>query len=300
MVDAKRAITIDMFLKHSDIPFSADDSHRFMPWLIGMMAGLAAFFLSLGLSVNHWVDDRHVEYSRSFTVNIPASDNQAERVAKVQTALSKTPGVAQVTQIPDFKLKDMLKPWLGNSPMDDLPLPTVLDVTLSPNARINPSGLQKGLSTLAPDIEVDAHERWMQTFSQFSSAIRAVTFILAVLVISGMAMTIAFTSRAALKLHSKTVHLLHTIGAADDYIMRQFQQEAVRITLPGAMAGVACAAILYSVMGKYIAALKISLAPPLALNAAHITLFILLPILCTAAAWAVARVSIALQLQRSL
>lgn len=289
-----------MLLKRPDIPFSADDAHRFMPWLVGMMAGLATLFLSLGLSVDHWVSDRHVEYSRNFTVNIPASDNQAERVAKVQNVLSKTPGVLQVTQIPDFKLKEMLRPWLGNSPMDDLPLPTVLDVTLTQNARLNPTGLQKGLSVLVPDIEVDAHERWMQTFSQFSSAIRTITFVLALLVICGMAMTVAFTSRAALKLHSKTVHLLHTIGAEDDYIMRQFQQEAVRITLPGAMAGVACAAILYSVVGKYIATLKLTLAPPLELSGLHFTLFILLPLFCAAAAWAVARISIALQLQRTL
>jgi cell division transport system permease protein len=289
-----------MFLKRPDIPFSADDAHRFMPWLIAMMAGLATFFLALGLSVNHWVGDRHVEYSRSFTVNIPAHENQADRVAKVQNVLSKTPGVTQITQIPDYKIKEMLKPWLGNSPIDDLPLPAVLDVTLAQNARINPSGLQKGLSTLVPDIEVDAHERWMQTFSQFSAAIRTVTLVLALLVIGGMAVTIAFTSRAALKLHSKTVHLLHTIGAEDSYIMRQFQQEAVRITLPGAMAGVACAAILYSSLSKYIASLKISLVPPLALSTSHMALFILLPIICAAAAWIVARVSIALQLQRTL
>jgi cell division transport system permease protein len=289
-----------LFLKRPDIPFSADDAHRFMPWLIGMMAGLAALFLSLGLSVNHWVVDRHDEYSSSFTINIPASDNQAERVAKVQTALNKTPGVAQVTEVSAAKLKEMLRPWLGNSPMDDLPLPTVLDVTLESTAHLNPLGLQKGLSTLVPDIEVDAHERWVNTFSQFSSGIRVITFVLALLVIGGMAMTIAFTSRAALKLHSKTVHLLHTIGAADDYIMRQFQQEAVRITLPGAAIGVVGAAMLYSAMGKYIASLKISLVPPLAISGSHITLFILLPIVCAAAAWSVARISIALQLQRTL
>jgi cell division transport system permease protein len=290
-----------MFLSRPDIPFSADDSHRFMPWLIGMMAGLAALFLSLGLSVNHWVVDRHGEYSNSFTVNIPLDDNQADRVAKVQAALSKTPGVMQVTQVTDAKLKDMLKPWLGNSPMDDLPLPSVLDVTLVPGAsKLNYIGLQKGLTPLAPGVEVDAHERWVSTFSEFSYAIRFVTLVLALLVIFGMAMTIAFTSRAALKLHSKTVHLLHTVGAADDYIMRQFQQEAVRVALPGACVGVAAAAILYSAMGSYIGSLKISLVPPLGLTTEHFILFFLLPIVCAGAAWCVARFSIALQLQRTL
>jgi len=287
--------------KSSDIPFSSDDAHRFMPWLVGIMVGLAALLLSLGLSVNTWVIDRHGNYNNSFTVNIPADENQAERVSRVQAALDKTPGIASVNEIDADKLKTMLAPWLGNSPMDDLPLPTMLEVTLEKSStRINYAGLQKGLSTLAPGIEVDAHERWASAFLEFSAAIRLVTAVLALLIIGGMGATVAFASRAALKLHSKTVHLLHTIGAEDNYIMRQFQQEAVRIAFPGAAVGCMAAAIFYYAMSHYVTSLSLSIVPLFTVTSLHWLLFLLLPIVCAVTAWMVARVSISMQLQRSL
>jgi len=290
-----------MLLRQPDIPFNTDDAHRFMPWLVAIMVGLAALLLSLGLSVNTWVIGRHGDYNGTFTVNIPADDNQAERVSKVRAALDKTPGVASVNEIDADKLKAMLAPWLGNSPMDDLPLPTMLEITLEKSStRMNYAGLQKGLSTLAPGIEVDAHERWASAFSQFSAAIRLVTAVLALLIIGGMGATVAFASRAALKLHSKTVHLLHTIGAEDDYIMRQFQQEAVRVAFPGAAAGCAAAAVFYYAMSRYVASLSLSIVPLFTMTSLHWLLFLLLPIVCAAAAWAVARISISMQLQRSL
>ena len=42
-----------------------------------------------------------------------------------------------------------------------------------------------------------------------------------------------YVSRAALKLHSRTVSLLHSIGAEDHYITWQFQQEAFLLVLKG-------------------------------------------------------------------
>lgn len=285
----------------TDIPFSADDAHRFLPWLIGIMVGLAAFLLCVGISVNGWVIDRHGSYSGHFTVNLPAGDNQLEHTAKVREALKKNPAVGKVTELDDAELKDMLKPWLGNSPMDDLPLPVVLEATLAdPEAYFDYSALQKTLSQLAPGVEVDAHERWVTAFSDFSTAIRFLTAMLAALIIGATGTAIVFTARAALKLHARTVHLLHSIGAEDDYIARQFQQETLKTALPGAVLGCLAAGLLYWLMGLYVSSLKLSMLPPLAMTLAHLALLLVLPLVCAAAAWLVVRRSIFTQLQRTL
>ncbi len=288
-------------MMRSDINFSADDSHRFLPWLIGVMVGLAALLLCIGLSLNHWVVDRHGSYSGSFTVNIPASDNQPERIAKIRGALKGHSGITQITEINPAKLQDMLKPWLGEGKLEDLPLPSVLEVTLdNPSVYMDYTVLQKNLASVVPGIEVDAHERWIAAFSNFSSTVRALTLFLSVLIIGVVIMTIAFASRTSLKLHSKTVHLLHAIGAEDRYIARQFQFEALKLVVPGAILGCIGAGILYWAISAYVTKLNISLLPPLTVTGVHLWLLLIMPAACAAAAWLVARTSIALQLQRVL
>lgn len=285
---------------HSDINFSGDDSHRFLPWLTGIMAGLAALLLSLGLSLNTWVGTKHGDYTASFTVNIPSGENQSEQAAKIRAMLSKMSGVADVSEISRDKLQEMLKPWLGTSSPDDLPLPSVLEVAEDGTARINHAALQKTLSAIAPGTEVDTHERWLSAFSDFSSAVRSLTTLLAVLVIAAMVIMIAFAARASLRLHAKTVHLLHSIGAGDNYIVRQFQYDALKVVIPGALAGCLVALFVYWGTGIYLAALGIALLPPLGMTVWHALLFVLLPGACALAAWLTTRLSVSTQLKRSL
>jgi cell division transport system permease protein len=286
----------------ADINFAADDAHRFLPWLIGIMVCLAAILLCLALTINSWIIDRGGSYSNSFTVNIPAAtDNLSEKLPKIREALQKTPGVIDVTRLSDGKLKDMLSPWLGGSDtLADLPLPAVLDVTLDGNTTINFTALQKSLAVIVPGTEVDAHERWVAAFSDFSATAQYLIAIFATLIIAAIAIMIAFTSRASLKLHSRTVHLLHSIGAADDYITRQFQQEAFLLVLPGAATGCIAAGLTYWATGIYMTSLSTSVIPSLEMALPHFFLLIALPVFCSAVAWGVARYSVTRQLQEVL
>lgn len=287
-------------MTHPDINFSGDDSHRFLPWLTGIMAGLAALLLCLGLSLNSWVGARHGDYTNSFTVNIPAGEEQAEQVAKVREALAKISGVGKISELSGNQLHDMLKPWLGGGSLEDLPLPAVLEVAQDRPGALDYAAMEKALSAIAPGTEVDGHERWLTAFSDFSSAVRSLTTLLAALIIAAMVIMIAFTARASLKLHARTVHLLHSIGAADDYIVRQFQREALWLVIPGALAGCLAALFVYWGTGIYMATLGIALLPPLGITAAHAALLLLLPVVCALAAWVATRLSVASQLRRSL
>jgi len=291
-----------MLFSRPDIHFAADDSHRFLPWLIGVMACLSALLLCLGISVNSWIIDHHGHYN-SLTVNIPAhSDNLPDKITRVRDALKKTPGVVDVAQIEQAKLQDMLKPWLGsNAGMDGLPLPTVFDVTFDAKApAIDYNALEKNLSLIAPGVEVDAHERWVAAFSDFSIVAQCLIGILALLILFFMGVMIAFISRTSLKLHSKTVYLLHSVGAEDIYITRQFQQEAFRLVLPGAFLGCITAGMIYWAIGLYLAALPVSLMPSLVITRSHLLLIMLMPLGCAVAAWLVARFSVIRQLQHVL
>jgi cell division transport system permease protein len=286
-----------------DIAFSADDTHAFLPWLIGTMAALTTFLLCLGMTLNHWVAGREDSYSHVFNVIIPAEvAAQKDTVYKVQGALKKTPGVDSVAEVRSDKLKSMLKPWLGSGDtFDALPVPTVFDVTLATPARgIDYEELQRQLAAIAPGTEVDSYEQWAGSFKQFSTAIKYMSFLLALMITGAMVVMIAFTSRASLKLHARTVGLLHAVGAEDGYIAGQFQQEAFRLTLPGAFFGCIAAGIAYWALGVYVGSLEIAILPSLYMTPAHAVVLVLMPILCSATAWGVAKFTISSQLRQVL
>lgn len=289
----------------TDIAFSSDDSHRFLPWLIGMMVALAALLLCFVVTINGWVIERHGSYTSNITVNIPVLDGERapsdSTVDRVMNYLQQSSGVESVTRIEPQKLHKMLVPWLGETmAQTDLPLPVVLDVTLKSGVSADIPKLQSALSQIAVGTELDTHEAWVSAFISFSTAIRTVITMFAILIVFSIGLMIAFTSRASLRLHSKAVNLLHSIGAEDSYIARQFQQEACSITLRGAISGCAIAAIGFWAMGKYMQSLGNSSIPSLDMSQTHIFLLISVALACALVAWSTAQVCVMKQLQQML
>jgi cell division transport system permease protein len=289
----------------SDIAFSNDDSHRFLPWLIGMMVALAALLLCFVVTINGWVIERGSSYNSTVTVNIPVIDGDTpqseETIELIMNTLEKSSGVIAINRLEPEKLKKMLVPWLGESMSSaDLPLPTVIDVTIKSSARLDIKKLQTTLEQIAVGTEVDTHEAWVNAFISFSSAIRSLITLFAVLIILSIGLMIAFTSRASLRLHSKAVQLLHSIGAEDGYIARQFQQEACLLTMRGAGTGCVIAAIGFYSMGQYMESLGNSSIPSLAMNQLHIISLFSVAAACGIVAWATARISVMNQLKQML
>lgn len=289
----------------TDIAFSSDDSHRFLPWLIGMMVSLAALLLCFVVTINGWVIEHHGSYTNNITVNIPVLDGERvpsdSTIDKVMNVLRQSPGVESVTKVEPEQLHKMLIPWLGESMANaDLPLPTVLDVTLKSGTSVDVGKLQSALSQIAAGTEIDTHEAWVSAFISFSSAIRSTITIFAVLIVFSIGLMIAFTSRASLRLHSKAVDLLHSIGAEDRYIARQFQQEACATTMRGAAAGCIIAAITFWLMGKYMQSLGNSSIPSLDMSQTHFFLLLTVALACGLVAWSTAKFCVMKQLKQML
>jgi cell division transport system permease protein len=291
-----------MVFRKSDIYFAADDAQTFLPWLAGIMIFLAALLLCLGLSVSGWVHERNDRFSNRFTVHVPAQSQPGDAaLAKLITLLEAEPGVASVRRLEKAELQAMLEPWLGESAhMDELPLPAIFEATLDGRNTPDYPALENRLRELSPQAEVDAQERWVAAFAAFTRAMQSLTLMLALLMVCGVAMVIAFMSRAALRLHQKTVQLLHSVGAEDRYIARQFQIQALRLLLPAALAGCVLAAGIYLGMGAYVASLGGAIMPTLAFTSGHVALLLALPPACLALGWLVSRRVVVRQLERTL
>ena len=289
-------------MPRSDIHFAGDDAHAFLPWIIGIMACMATLLLCLGVTVGSWVVDHSEDYANSFTVNVPSSiEDLSDKLPKVLDTLQKAPGVTNVKQVSEEKLRDMLKPWLGSGlDAGALPLPFVFDVTTAPGTKLDYKRVQTILDVIAEGTQVDSHEAWVGNFISFSAALRSVMTALAVLIIGGLALMIAFTSRASLKLHARTVNLLHSIGAEDNYIMGQFQREALLVTLRGTLPGCIAAGLCYWGAGLYMVSLQSPILPSFSMRLAHVLLLAAMPIACGIISIIAARISVIKQLERVL
>ena len=268
------------------------------------MVGMAALLLCLGTSISGWVVDSHTSYTSSFTVDVPSQGDGtgAAKIAKIHDTLQKLKGVTTVTELSDDRMRDMLKPWFGSGEgLDGLPLPTLLDVAFDPKMPApNYVDIQKELDAIVQGTQVDARERWVNSLSQFSDALQLLVSLLAVTIAMVMAVTISFASRASLQLHERTVGLLHSMGAEDSYIAGQFQREAFMLTLRGALAGCVVAAVLYLLVGRYMASLQVASLPSLKMGMSHVLLLVALPFSCGVVAWCAAYVTVRRQLQEVL
>ncbi len=288
----------------SEFTFTRDDSHRFLPWHIGTMVALATLLLALVISLGQWVGGHAQDYSGSLSVIIPGSvEKLDEKTQSVKTLLSKQSEIAQTHIVSEADLRELLAPWIGTGDaLTDAALPVVIDLTLTKKA--DAEALRKSLlpklADIAPTIEIDSKNSWAALFAQFIAILQILAISLVLVVVVAMVMMIAFSARASLHLHKRTVNLLHAMGAEDAYIARQFQNELFKIGLRGAVIGAAIAAVAYIALGFAIAKLKAAVLPSFDVTFAHIILVVLMPFICALIALISTRLSVLGQLKRVL
>lgn len=264
----------------SEIPFSRDDANRFLPWMVAMMCAITALMLCVGLTFGHWVQDRRGEAGSTFIVQIPPQGEKHEQTVHLVTEiLDENTHVQNARLLSADEVRALVEPWLGgDSVVRALPLPSVIQA--ENDGGLDFAALAKQLKDIAPDISVDTQEIWAEKFARLSTALQAGAFGFALCIALALAGMMAFTSRVAMKLHADTVTLLHSIGAEDRYIARQFQANAMALALRGALPGTIVAGVAYALFGIYAAQLDAPLMPNFLPGLSHLFVLMLLPAAC--------------------
>lgn len=281
----------------SDIPFSRDDANRFLPWMVALMCGITALMLCVGITLGHWVHGQQRHASAAFTVQVPPQGERHNQVVKaVMDELEHAEGVSSARLLQNEEVQALVEPWLGGSDaVRALPLPSVIEA--SADGQPDYAGLTHRLHTLAPDISVDTQEIWADKFSRLSRALQTVAYGLALFIVAALAGMMVFAARAAMKLHADTVTLLHAVGADDSYIARQFQTNALRLALWGAVPGTLAAGAAYALFALYAARLNAPMMPDLSPGLAHILMLVLLPAACCTVSMVAVRLATLAQLR---
>ncbi|MCH2548188.1 MAG: hypothetical protein MK052_11350 [Alphaproteobacteria bacterium] len=282
-----------------DIPFARDEANRFLPWIVAFMVCLTGLMLAGSLSLGTIMHRISGNYLNSFTIQIPAAAAVTVQPETVVQLVRNNDWVVSAHEISKEEMQALIEPWLGNAEgVENLPLPMLIEVKILEGAAVDLPALERRLQELAPGAEIDDYKQWMTRFSQFSSGVQYMIFTLAGMIILTTLAIVVLAAKTALRLHQQTVEVLYTIGAQDDYIAAQFQQNAMRLVFRGAARGSLVAALLFWLSQNLTTSLDAPLLPVFDFSYTHALLFLTLPLLTALAAFFSTRYAVLALLKR--
>jgi cell division transport system permease protein len=235
----------------SPLPFTGDDTGRFLPWIVALMAFLATLAVGAGSVIHDSLDRWDLGLRGTLTVLIPAPAADLawppDKIEAVMNQVRSTPGVLSVEPVPAATQARLLKPWLG-SEVDPatLPLPVLLDVHLAQTAILDEPNLLYRLRKVIPGTSVETHGAWLGRVFGLMRVAEIGAAIVVGLIAGTAIITVIFATRTRLLLHVDHIDLLHLIGAPDGYIARQFQNHAFKLGFKGGALGLLPAVLVFA------------------------------------------------------
>ena len=235
-----------MFRRTSDLPFAGDTSGWFLPWMVMLMVFFAGLTTAGTLSLNSMLSRWSRSISGSLTVQvIPIEENGRVNKKKTQQEtqevldiLRKTAGIASANVLTDSQMKDLLRPWLGDTfLLDDLPMPHLIDVQLIPGAEVDLDMLKALLNKNTPNASLDVHKLWLGKLVRLVQTLDLLASALLSLVSATTSVIVIYVTCSSLAVHKPVIELLHQTGAHDGYISKQYAKRTAFLACIGAAAG---------------------------------------------------------------
>ena len=243
-----------------DLIPDSEGAGRFLPWVVAVMVFFAALAGAAGLALHQATGTWRNDLANTITIEIPPGGTPSgaqAMAAAVTTALRQTAGIDQVRPLAMAEIAALLQPWLGGGGLiDELPLPRLVEVHLSPDDPADLALLAKRLAGIGPDIRIDDHQIWLGKLIRLSRSLQ--WMMLACLVMIGFATcaVVIFGTRAAFTAHLEVVKLLHVMGAPDGYIARLFLWRALTMGLKGGLIGLGVTAMALYALSRLAADLE--------------------------------------------
>ncbi|MDR1335027.1 MAG: hypothetical protein LBJ19_02000 [Holosporaceae bacterium] len=220
----------------SDFDFKSDKSNKIVPFIIGFLmysvaiAAMSCFFTKSLTS--EWSRSLNGRMTIEFQSNIDGADGnltekQKEDIIKVA---KETLGIKSIKQLKESDILRVLEPWLsGTSIPDDFPFPTIFDVEVDENVRIDLLQLSEKLAKISQGVKIHDHAKWYIPIMKISNGLSTFAILLSILIFVTVCATIVLITEKILGAHENIVRILQLIGANDNYIAMQFKQYYLQI-----------------------------------------------------------------------
>jgi len=170
----------------------------------------------------------------------PDATGKTTRLAAVQAALAKIPGVAGAQVMSQADENALLTPWLGEDATQlGLQMPGVISASWAgPGA---PDALSGTLNKIAPGTLVDAGAIWAARVAALTASLQDCAAAVLIIVALVAAAVVSVAARAGLAQRRETITIVHGLGALDGDIASRFARRATVLVAVGAVAGTVAA-----------------------------------------------------------
>jgi cell division transport system permease protein len=222
---------------------------RLTVFTAGAMAFLAVFALALSFATGRVADRWAEELARTSTLRISAPEGQAvAQLAAAITVLETTPGIAQARALTPDEQRALLEPWFGpDLPIETLPIPQLVEI-IEEDEGYDTKGLRARLQAEVPGAVLDDHTRWRAPLVDAAERLRALGWLVLLLIGAATAAMITLAAQSALSANAQVIRVMRLVGAKDTYIARAFVRRFTVRALIGAVIGVVTASALILLM----------------------------------------------------
>ena len=168
-------------------------------------------------------------------------DTAAGRAAET---LAGVEGVEEAAALDRKAAEDLLRPWLGDAILPDLPLPHLVTVRLDPEAPASAVTLSRALAEAGLDATVDDHSLWRGEVERSANLITVLAGAAFLGTAFAAAAAIAYATRAGLAAGRGVIETLSLNGATDGRIAGLFQRRFGGLAAGAGVIGAGLAAVL--------------------------------------------------------
>ena len=172
----------------------------------------------------------------------------ATAAARAAETLAGVKGVAEAEAMDRKAAEALLRPWVGEAALPDLPLPYLVTVRLDPKAPASAPTLSRALAEAGLDATVDDHSLWRGEVERSAGVITALAGAAFLLIAAATAAVIAYATRAGMAAQASVIETLSLNGASDGYVAGLFQRRFGGLAAQAGAMGAGIAGLLLALL----------------------------------------------------
>ena len=227
----------------NDIPLEQESGRRHLPILMCLLVFLLIIVLAAATSIGGALHKWQSPNGQKVTIEITQDGNVPIDINRITKVLPTIKGVRSFEIVPNDKILQLLKPWIGETDnLKDLTLPTLIDVEVDQKGTFNVEEAQRLLREIQPNIRIESHAKWQQTLTTLARSLRLISYGIIGFITFAIFIIISVMTRASLNIHRNTIDVLRLMGARNRYIASYFQNSSFYLCLKGGLFGLLIAA----------------------------------------------------------
>jgi len=227
-------------------------SGRALIAVVAIMTFLASLTTGAVILVSQAAGEWQSDVARELTIQvIPAPGRDLDATVEKAASLARSfPGIADVRPYSKEESSKLLEPWLGSGlSLDELPVPRLIVVKVSPDAAPDLPRLRKLLADQVPGATLDDHRGWIDRMRAMAGTAVAAGIFVLILMIAATVLSVTFATRGAMATNKTVIEVLHFVGAKNGFIAGHFQRHFLMLGLKGGAFGGGGAIVLFLLAG---------------------------------------------------